>query len=400
MGGKLLSEYQSNPRLISTQLKPADTPLKTVRDSFIVSKIRSIVTRKHFDLQVTLFLALFVLVMRGTSGEGQASFLGQFLKGYIEETSASVAGFVRLPNANTYYINNLANAETHSLGQGGEATNTIEGQDLAVVQQSAVMGSTPVLQDYTQLIGKRTQMVEYAVQEGDLLSFIASDYGVSVESIMWANGLKNADNINPGQILKIPPVTGVVYVVKKGDTVLSIAKQFQGEASKIIEFNSLAQEGALQIGTQLIIPDGKMRAAQTAYAGQPRALIENGGRFANLPNLVNYFILPTTGFNWGIPHGRNGSDIANSCGTPIYAAAEGSVALSAQSGYNGGFGKFVKLIHSNGTETIYAHLSKNNVAIGATVTQGQIIGLMGTTGRSTGCHLHFEVHGAKNPFLK
>ena len=111
-------------------------------------------------------------------------------------------------------------------------------------------------------------------------------------------------------------------------------------------------------------------------------------------------MLPAIGFNWGRIHGRNGVDVANSCGTPIYAAADGSVTSAKTSGWNGGFGKFLKILHSNGTETLYAHVSRLLVAAGEYVTKGQQIAVMGSTGRSTGCHLHFEVHGAKNPLAK
>jgi murein DD-endopeptidase MepM/ murein hydrolase activator NlpD len=93
-------------------------------------------------------------------------------------------------------------------------------------------------------------------------------------------------------------------------------------------------------------------------------------------------------------------DIANSCGTPIYAAAEGTVAISDAVGYNGGFGKYIKLVHPNGTETLYAHNTKLLVSAGEYDQRGQMIALMGSTGRSTGCHLHFEVHGARNPLSK
>jgi len=111
-------------------------------------------------------------------------------------------------------------------------------------------------------------------------------------------------------------------------------------------------------------------------------------------------LIPTTGrISQGI-HGRNGMDMANSCGTPIYASAGGIAAIVDGAGYNGGYGYYIKLIHPNGTETLYAHASKLLISQGQTVQKGQRIALIGTTGRSTGCHLHFEVHGAKNPLAK
>lgn len=121
--------------------------------------------------------------------------------------------------------------------------------------------------------------------------------------------------------------------------------------------------------------------------------------------LNGYFIMPAKGFNWGILHNHNAVDIANACGTPIVAAADGLVVPDnsfgdGASGWNGGYGKFVLLEHPNGTRTRYAHLSEIDVSIGAYVKQGARIGLMGETGEATGCHVHFEVYGVKNPFAK
>jgi murein DD-endopeptidase MepM/ murein hydrolase activator NlpD len=345
-------------------------------------------------------LALLVLVLRGSSGEGQSNIFHRFLEGYIEETSASVAGLVRLPNSSTFYVNNLASADLTTLGQGGEDSRDTD-PELAFVQQSSIMSSSPTSEEEAKNAGisQKHETVDYTVQPGDRLSFIASDYGVTISSILWANNIKDADSIKPGQLIKIPPVSGVVYKVVKGDTVESIAKKFKGNGEKIITFNQLPADGSLQVGSEVIVPDGTIAAGATSFPGQPKRAIENGGRFAYLPNLVNYFILPTTGYSWGIAHGRNGNDIANSCGTPVYASAEGTVAIAQETGWNGGYGRYVKIEHPNGTESLYAHLSKKYVSMGDYAAQGQLIGLVGTTGHSTGCHLHFEVHGAKNPYL-
>ena len=117
----------------------------------------------------------------------------------------------------------------------------------------------------------------------------------------------------------------------------------------------------------------------------------------------SYFIIPTTGWNWGILHSYNAVDIANNCGTPIYAAASGLIIESVAKGWNEGYGHYVKIEHLNNTETVYAHLNENIAPGGKYVTQGELIGYMGNTGNThgpTGCHLHFEVHGAKNPLAK
>jgi murein DD-endopeptidase MepM/ murein hydrolase activator NlpD len=97
-------------------------------------------------------------------------------------------------------------------------------------------------------------------------------------------------------------------------------------------------------------------------------------------------------------HGYNGIDIGAPVGTPIYASADGEVIISRSGGWNGGYGNYVVIRHSNGTQTLYSHNSKNAVAVGDTVKQGDIIGFIGATGKATGPHLHFEIRGAKNPF--
>jgi murein DD-endopeptidase MepM/ murein hydrolase activator NlpD len=108
---------------------------------------------------------------------------------------------------------------------------------------------------------------------------------------------------------------------------------------------------------------------------------------------------PASGLDWGDLHAHNGVDIANTCGTAVIAAADGRV-VSVESGWNGGYGNAVLIRHGGGIDTYYAHLTKAEVAEGDAVQQGETIGTMGETGKATGCHLHFEVHGGTNPFGK
>lgn len=315
----------------------------------------------------------------------------------MEETSASISSYTQSP-LQLAEISTLAASNT-VLGQGGPEDQT-DPATPSSINDSSLLAHNPSEEDYIEAYGvKRSQIAEYIVQPGDLLSFIASDYGVSINSIIWANGLKDADSISPGQTLKIPPITGVIHRVKKGDTLASIAKKYGADETRILEFNTLPQSGEIIEGDDLIIPDGQIKTTYIATSGTTSTTSKTQ-RFSYLPNLGDYFMLPTNGYNWGYIHGRNGVDMANSCGTPIYAAADGTVTVSDATGYNGGFGKYIKLSHANGTETLYAHATKLLVSIGDYITRGQMIALMGSTGRSTGCHLHFEVHGAKNPMAK
>ncbi|HRH55479.1 MAG TPA: M23 family metallopeptidase, partial [Candidatus Paceibacterota bacterium] len=97
-------------------------------------------------------------------------------------------------------------------------------------------------------------------------------------------------------------------------------------------------------------------------------------------------------------HGWNGVDMSAPSGTPIYAAAGGTVIVSRVGGWNGGYGNYVVIEHAGGVQTLYAHMATDSVSVGETVSRGQNIGTVGNTGQSTGYHLHFEVRGAKNPF--
>jgi len=150
----------------------------------------------------------------------------------------------------------------------------------------------------------------------------------------------------------------------------------------------------LAVGTTIIIPDGEESAPPThATSGQPR-FVRGGG-----PEIIGYYERPIRG---GVKtqglHGYNGVDLATPAGSPIYASAAGRVIISKSSGWNGGYGNYIVIEHNNKTQTLYAHNQSNLVAVGQTVVQGQVIGYIGSTGKSTGPHVHFEIRGAKNPF--
>lgn len=192
----------------------------------------------------------------------------------------------------------------------------------------------------------------------------------------------------------IPLGNGIVkYKVKKGDTVSGIAEEFRTVAENVQATNGNALK-SVRPGDWVII------ATVVTSSTAPSAGV------SNLPDLKNYFSLPAVGWNWGQLHDYNAVDIANQCGTPVSAAAEGLVISDpnlgdGSSGWNDGYGVFVFIEHPNGTKTRYAHLAKALTKIGDYVKKGQEIGLMGNTGNThgpTGCHLHFEVYGAKNPF--
>jgi LysM repeat protein len=233
----------------------------------------------------------------------------------------------------------------------------------------------------------------YIVREGDTLSQIAEMFDVSAKTILWANDLTNANAIRPGDSLVILPITGVRHIVKSGDTIQSIAKKYGGDVDDILAYNQLASASDIAVGDTVVIPDGTI-AAPT----QPKAVAAQSSSGSSVSGATGYtHPLPGARRTQGI-HGFNGVDLAAPAGTPILAAASGEVIVARASGWNGGYGLYVVIKHPRGTQTLYAHMSRLAVTTGEQVTQGQVIGYVGSTGRSTGDHLHFEVRGARNPF--
>jgi murein DD-endopeptidase MepM/ murein hydrolase activator NlpD len=235
------------------------------------------------------------------------------------------------------------------------------------------------------------QISEYTIKEGDTLSSIASKFGVSIESVKWANPNINWQKIKPDVVVSIPPVTGVVYKVKPGDTVYSIAKKFQTDAQGIVDFpmNTFSDDEtfALVAGQTLIVPDGIMpdeavpSAPNIARVLTPDAgSVKASGSFA-WPGFGRL----TQPFRWY----HKGVDIANHDGGAILASDAGTVVVSGWT--NSGYGNHIIIDHGNGFQTLYGHLSVISVVNGQRVNRGAVIGQMGNTGRSTGTHLHFEV---------
>jgi murein DD-endopeptidase MepM/ murein hydrolase activator NlpD len=202
--------------------------------------------------------------------------------------------------------------------------------------------------------------------------------------------------IRIGQTLIILPVSGVQHLVKKGDTIESIAKKYKGDAAEIRDFNDLSVADVLAVGDTIIIPDGET-ATIVFSPGASKSV-------ATYPSYQGYYAhpLPTVRKKTQGIHGYNGVDLAAPQGEMVLAAAEGTVIISrfrtAGNPWFGGYGNYIVVEHQNGTQTLYAHLHAVYVSVGVRVSKGQPIGEVGSTGKSTGPHLHFEVRGAKNPF--
>lgn len=358
---------------------------------------------KRVSVRSTSVSALFFVgllsIMLGAPRHADAGFFGNVFKFFGGSAPAAVAADVPQDGLSLQLMGSqyAIAALPAGGGQQDEGTGLQVSQDNALVSTRNPLGTLPRPES--------GQIVVYTVEAGDTPSAIAARFGISLNTLLWANNLRSASSIKIGDDLIILPVTGVQYHVKKGDTIEGIAKKFKADASEIISFNGLGIGETLVAGGEIIIPDGEMSApaSVSSTASLPPSTV---ARFAGLPELQGFLMRPiASGRNvratkanpHGI-HGYNGVDLADSCGQPVYAAAEGSVIITRTSGWNGGYGKYIVVSHSNGVQTLYGHLSALSVTPGAFVQQGTTIGLIGSTGNSTGCHVHFEVRGAKNPF--
>jgi len=233
----------------------------------------------------------------------------------------------------------------------------------------------------------RDTVIEYKVIGGDTLASISKKFDVSVDSIKWANNLKS-DVIKPAQVLKVPPVTGIVHKVVSGENIYSIAKKYKTDAQKIVnfpfnDFTDLDTFG-LAAGQTLYVPDGIIEEEQKIITPRFYAQVQAGVRG------TSNFIQPTSGIITQYPVWYHMAlDIANNAAPAILASDTGTVTFSGCIRY--GYGCHIMIDHGNGYQTLYGHMSSLAVSAGEVVSQGQVIGTMGSTGMSTGTHLHFEI---------
>jgi len=308
-----------------------------------------------------------------------------------------------------------------------QTSNVIPTSDLAVLVAHADQGATVGVGDVrvsggalvaeegpngtpdTYSTPKSSSISTYIVRSGDTLSEIAEQYGVSQNTVLWANNLKSATDIHPGDTLLILPVSGIQHTVKSGETLVSLAKTYGGAAADIAAFNGLDDGDALVAGSTIIIPGGEMTAkaatvttstgkkSSAASPAVPKNLANTGGG-RDLGSFWTSNPLAHAILTQGI-HDTNAVDLGAPVGSTIKAIGPGTVIFVSTNGsYNHGWGNDVIIDHGNGVQTLYAHMSTVTATVGETVSGGSIIGAVGMTGDTTGPHLHLEVRGAVNPF--
>lgn len=320
------------------------------------------------------------------------------LKGLLPQESPVASALVFVSNLESRLVGSFVKRGSAGIAGGPEDTGEIS--SLETASASALVAQGPVLavvpsggiSEYE----ADSSVLTYEVEPGDSLESIAEAFGVSVETLVGANNFNKNIKLKPGDKISVLPVDGVRHVVKRGDTLDSIAAKYKADKNRILAFNGLPDNGLIRPGEELIIPGGQHVPISPRHAPAKEVPV------SSLPNLGGYYGRPAGGRVTQGLHKFNAADIGGRdwCNTPLYAAAAGTVILADGQGWNGGYGKYIKIAHDNGTITLYAHESQLLVSEGQRVSKGQTIALMGSTGRSTGCHVHFEIRGARNPFAQ
>ncbi|MGQ9616597.1 MAG: peptidoglycan DD-metalloendopeptidase family protein [Spirochaetota bacterium] len=227
----------------------------------------------------------------------------------------------------------------------------------------------------------------YTLKKGDSLFSVARTFNVSIDTVISANDIKNAYYLQVGTKLQIPDISGIFYTVKKNDSLYGIGSKYNISVNRIADFNDLDSH-VIHTGQRLFIPGASLPDWERAQALGNLFITPVKGI---LTSRMGFRTDPFTG-RWAY---HSGIDIANAPGSPVHAVRYGSVVYA---GYKGNFGRTVIIQHPEGYESLYAHLERIQVKKGQIVKQASIIGTLGNSGRSTGPHLHFEIH-QKNKIL-
>ncbi|MBI4123100.1 MAG: peptidoglycan DD-metalloendopeptidase family protein [Parcubacteria group bacterium] len=275
------------------------------------------------------------------------------------------------------------------------ATIFPESPELLVFEGSTLAAATPPVTVTPKVLGAivgtldgegGAEIAHYVVEEGDTVASLAEKFEISTNTILWANDIPKGAELKLNQELTLLPVSGVLHAIRPNETLGSIASLYQVKAQKIAAANNLDSADDIFAGDLLVIPGGSPLPV-SSY----------------IPLANSYFIYPIPVPHYitqGL-HPFNAIDFSNgSCGESVFAAAGGIV---QKIGYSSIGGNYVRILHPNGVVTYYGHLSSIGVSPGLQISQGGIVGYTGNTGYTigpTGCHVHFEVRGAENPFRR
>jgi murein DD-endopeptidase MepM/ murein hydrolase activator NlpD len=351
-------------------------------------------TYSFMNLSKEVFIAILLIILPTFYPNTAQAGIFSFISGLAgDKVSAKMSETDYSPNSqNMSILKAVVNVNPSPITPN---TNPILASENALVAEIGPAGTASDVDNPT-----NTEISLYAVRSGDTLSEIAQMFDVSINTIIWANDLGKNSTLRQGQTLVILPITGIRYIVKRGDTIKGIVKKYDANLDEVLQYNDLSLNSALVVGDIVMIPDAEPTitapAIPSSVAKNPTEPLHN----ATGPSYPGYYMRPIVGGrkSQGL-HGNNAVDLAASVGTPIYAAAGGTVIASMlNNSWNGGYGNYVIISHPNGTQTLYAHTFTNLVSVGQKVSKGEMIAKIGMTGKTTGPHVHFEIRGARNPF--
>lgn len=331
-----------------------------------------------------------------------------------------------------YYLpeQNISRPGVAQAAEIGEATPTVSVGLPLTKPADQLVGIQRLSDIHTDIPAKpRFDVIQYEVVAGDTIFGIAEKFNLDPETILWGNQYILGDdphNLKPGQELNILPVNGVYYDWHAGDGLNGVASYFGVTPEDIVNYegNHLSMDTIgdfaapnIEVGTWLIVPNGRREfvswSAPRITRDDPAvAKIFGAGSCGEVydgPIGTGTFLWPAvehylSGYDWSPETNHFGIDIAGNFGHGIFASDTGVVVYAGWNDW--GYGNVIVIDHGNGWQTLYAHLDSLSVGCGTAVYQGQVIGLMGTTGNSSGPHLHFEMrsdtYGKVNPwnFLK
>ena len=342
----------------------------------------------HNDLSFKSFIAAI--------GQGITDF-GSLLAKNIRVIVISVFSVIGLAGlaAGLIFVTDYSLSHTKLITLNAEDTFDIDSLDLLmknfalevtndVDENGMLTDAAGGLSVKSNLLSQPVEYQTYKVKSGDTISGIAKKFGLTnISTLISINDIGNVRQLGAGQKLKIPSIDGIIYTVKAGDSLQKIAAANNIRLENLLDVNELTTE-TLTVGQQLFLPG----------VGLDQKTLQS--------RMGELFILPiSASFRWSSPYGwrsdpftgvrsfHTGTDMACPEGTPILAAMSGKI---ADVGTNRTYGNYIIINHGNGYQTLYAHMSKTIATKGQWVTQGSKIGLVGSTGYSTGPHLHFMVY--------
>ena len=277
-------------------------------------------------------------------------------------------------------------SKSSSAGKKSDAADTADIDNLLALGEDAPNADGSAELDSAAAVSSVITYQTYRVKSGDMIGFIADAFDVTQDTIISVNNIKQSRLIQPGQYLKIPSMPGIIYTVKKnGETPATIAEKYKVNAEKCASANYVSLDTELKAGTSLFVPDAELDWATRQ---------EINGDLFKKPLHARYWLSSNYGwrnspFNAGSRTFHGGIDMAVSQGTPIYAALDGTVSAV---GYNATYGNYVIITHHSGYKTLYGHMKATACRKGNFVYTNTVIGYVGSTGMSTGPHLHFTVY--------